>query len=519
MGILLFYLPLIWLSSSSPSHALQQSFVECFSSYSSPQSIPISKVVFTNESASFSSLLHQSIRNLRFLNTSSKPLFLVTPFHESHVQAAVVCAKKKGLQLRVRSGGHDYEGLSYLSSQSQFIVLDLTNLRSIDVDIETETASVETGATLGEFYYRIAEKSLIHGFPAGSCPTVGVGGHISGGGFGTLFRKHGLAADKVIDAKIVDFNGRIMDRNTMGEELFWAIRGGGGASFGVILSWKLKLVSLPPKLTIFHVQKTPKQGAMQLFQKWQRIAYKLDEDLFLHVTIGVQEQTISLSFVALFLGPIEKLIPLMNTQFPELGLQRENYTEMNWIQSILFFAGFPIQTPPQILLKKPLSNAFFKAKSDFVTYPIPQNGLEGLWNKVLEEEGSYLILTPYGGKMSQISELETPFPHRKGNIFGIQYMVSWENGSESYKHLSWIREVYAYMEPYVSKDPRGAYLNYRDLDLGRNYGRNVRYEEAKVWGLKYYKSNFERLVRVKTKVDPSNFFWNEQSIPTSLYRS
>ena len=111
MGILLFYLPLIWLSSSSPSHALQQSFVECFSSYSSPQSIPISKVVFTNESASFSSLLHQSIRNLRFLNTSSKPLFLVTPFHESHVQAAVVCAQKKGLQLRVRSGGHDYEGI------------------------------------------------------------------------------------------------------------------------------------------------------------------------------------------------------------------------------------------------------------------------------------------------------------------------------------------------------------------------------------------------------------------------
>ena len=110
----LFYLSFICLSSSS--HSLQaDSFVECFNStsyYYSPQSIPISKVVFTNKSAIFSSLLQSSIKNLRFFNTSlPKPLFLVTPFHQSHVQAAIVCANKKGFQIRLRSGGHDYEGI------------------------------------------------------------------------------------------------------------------------------------------------------------------------------------------------------------------------------------------------------------------------------------------------------------------------------------------------------------------------------------------------------------------------
>ena len=65
----------------------------------------------------------------------------------------------------------------------------------------------------------------------GICPSVGIGGHISGGGFGTLVRKHGLAADHVVDAYLIDVNGKILDRKSMGEDVFWAIRGGSATSF------------------------------------------------------------------------------------------------------------------------------------------------------------------------------------------------------------------------------------------------------------------------------------------------
>jgi len=70
------------------------------------------------------------------------------------------------------------------------------------------------------------------------------------------------------------------------------------------------------------------------------------------------------------------------------------------------------------------------------------------------------------------------------------------------------------MAPYVSKSPRAAYVNYRDVDIGTNNNKgNTSYKRASIWGTKYFKSNFERLVHVKTMVDPANFFKNEQSIP------
>ncbi|QCD77408.1 FAD-binding [Vigna unguiculata] len=123
--------------------------------------------------------MEAQIRNLRFnTSTTQKPFLIVTALHVSHVQASVICAKKHKLLMKIRSGGHDYEGVSYVAGDP-FFILDMFSLRSIEVDIDDETAWVQTGATLGEVYYRIGEKSKIHGFPAGVCPSVGVGGHIS----------------------------------------------------------------------------------------------------------------------------------------------------------------------------------------------------------------------------------------------------------------------------------------------------------------------------------------------------
>ena len=80
----------------------------------------------------------------------------------------------------LRSGGHDYKGLSYVSSVS-FVVLNLFNLRYISIDIANETDWVQVGITLGKLYYGIAEKINVYGFLTGLCPTLDTGGHFTGG--------------------------------------------------------------------------------------------------------------------------------------------------------------------------------------------------------------------------------------------------------------------------------------------------------------------------------------------------
>ncbi|KAI8525423.1 hypothetical protein RHMOL_Rhmol13G0229500 [Rhododendron molle] len=506
----LFFLLFCISTQSAASNLASGDFLECFHSQTNLSvSNSSSNVIFTTNSSSYASVLQSSARNQRFVTASStpKPQLIIRPLHESHIQAAVICSRKNSINIRIRSGGHDYEGLSYVSN-IPFIIIDLANLRSIKIDVENKTAWVESGATLGELYHAIAKESNIYAFPAGSCSTIGVGGHLGGGGFGTIFRKYGLAADNVIDARIVDVNGRIFDRKSMGEELFWAIRGGGAASFGIIFAWKINLVSVPSIVTVFNIGRTLEPGATKLLQKWQLVADKLSDTLFLDVVIaGNSNNTIAVSFQALFLGVSEELLTTMEESFPELGVERKDCTEMSWIQSVLHFAGFSTRKSYDVLLNR--TNRYessFKAKSDYVKEPISEKGLQGLWKILGEEESGYMIWTPYGGRMSEISEFEIPFPHRSGNLYLIQYMVTWEAEDETEEHVNWITRLYEYMTPFVSKNPRSAYLNYRDLDLGINRNENESYGQASVWGLKYFNSNFKRLAQVKTQVDPSNFF-------------
>lgn len=428
--------------------------------------------------------------------------------------------------MKIRSGGHDYEGVSYVSNVP-FFILDMFNLRSIEIDINTETAWIQSGATLGEVYYRIAEKSKTHAFAAGVCPTVGVGGHVSGAGYGNLMRKYGTSTDNVLDAEIIDSKGRLLDRKSMGEDLFWAIRGGGGANFGVVLSYKIKLVKVPKIVTVFEVQRTLEQNASDIVYNWQHVAPTTSNDLFIRLILEVVKdakngaKTIRATFISLFLGDSKTLVSLMNETFPQLGLREQDCIETSWLQSVFLWDNIKIDTPFKILLERqPQLLRYLKRKSDYVKEPISKEGLEGIWKKMIELEKGVMFFNPYGGKMDEISPTETPLPHRAGNLWKIQYQANWnEEGEEvTFYHINVTRELYKYMTPFVSKNPREAFFNYKDLDLGINHNGKNSYAEGRVYGVEYFKDNFDRLVEIKTKVDPDNFFRNEQSIPTLPHR-
>ncbi|KAK1375653.1 Cannabidiolic acid synthase [Heracleum sosnowskyi] len=377
-------LALLLTASRASSTPIQDSFYQCLSR-NSDISIPLSTTLNTLNNSSFTSILASTAQNPRFTVPSvPKPELIFVPFKISHIQASVICSKELGIQLRVRSAG----------------------------------------ATVGQLYYRIAEKSKIHGFPAGLCTSVGIGGHITGGGYGPLMRKYGLAADNVVDAQLVNANGTVLDRKSMGEDLFWAIRGGAGGSFGIIISWK-------------------------------QIAHKIDENLFMRVIFQVVDaaieggKTVQTSYNALFLGRTERLLKIMKKSFPELGLKQENCTEMSWLESVLFISassGYNTSLEALIEGRSPFRLSF-KAKSDYVQRPISKTGLKGLLKRFLQEDSPFIIWTPYGGKMSKISESEIPFPHRKGNRFMIQYAIGWmttDDKDAEAKHIGWIRNLYSF---------------------------------------------------------------------------
>ncbi|KAF7820621.1 reticuline oxidase-like [Senna tora] len=465
--------------------------------------------------------------NLRFAQPNTpRPISIVLPESPAQLKDTVVCTREAHLEIRVRCGGHSYEGTSFVANEgAPFVIIDLMNLNHVWVDMEGEVAWVEGGATLGEAYYAISQASKAHGLPAGSCPTVGAGGHIAGGGFGLLSRKHGLAADNVVDAVLVNANGDLLNREEMGEDVFWAIRGGGGGVWGIVYAWKVKLVKVPNTVTSFTVSRgSTRDHVLKLVDKWQNVAPNMEQDYYLSCFVGAglpeakQAIGISATFKGFYLGPKDKAKSVINKVFPELDLEDEDFKEMSWIESILFFSGLNEGAKVSDLKDRYLQDKeYFKAKSDYVRTPIPLVGLQTALNILEEEPKGYVILDPYGGIMHEISSDSIPFPHRKGNLFTIQYLVYWKEadneGSKGY--IEWIRRLYDSMGPFVSWGPRAAYINYMDFDLGVMEAISTKNaeEQARAWGEKYFLSNYDRLVKAKTLIDPNNVFNNQQGIP------
>jgi FAD/FMN-containing dehydrogenase len=144
------------------------------------------------------------------------------------VSVMVDWCRSNNLPFAIRRGGHSYEGFS----QSSSIVIDTRQLAAITIDSATKIAVVGAGASLGQIYQAIAPRGFA--FPGGSCPTVGVSGHLLGGGYGYLARQFGLACDNVLSIDLVDPEGRqIRAEAEQNTDLYWACRGGEAA----VLEW------------------------------------------------------------------------------------------------------------------------------------------------------------------------------------------------------------------------------------------------------------------------------------------
>ena len=179
---------------------------------------------------------YDSARTLFYGGMDRRPAVIIRPADTDDVARVVALAGETGLRLAVRSGGHSIAGHSVNDGG---IMLDLSDLRAIDVDIEHRTASAQTGLTAGMYTEAAGAHGLATGF--GDTGSVGIGGITLGGGVGFLARKHGLTIDSLLAAELVTADGKQQHVDAENHpDLFWAIRGGGG-NFGVATRFTFRL--------------------------------------------------------------------------------------------------------------------------------------------------------------------------------------------------------------------------------------------------------------------------------------
>lgn len=201
--------------------------------------IDSSSPTWTNESTAY---------NLR---VPAVPSLIVHAQTTQHVQDAVACGVQAGLKVSARCGSHSYASLG-LGGENDHLVVDLTTLNSITVDRNTHVATVGAGARLGHLAIELhsqGARAIAHG----SCPGVGVAGHLLHGGYGWASHTKGLASDWVIGATVVLANATEVHCSAIeNPDLFWALRGA-GSNFGIVTSFELNTFGAPPVSTPFKV--------------------------------------------------------------------------------------------------------------------------------------------------------------------------------------------------------------------------------------------------------------------------
>jgi FAD/FMN-containing dehydrogenase len=434
----------------------------------------------------------------------------IARFHDVRPQAVVLCktpmdvsetitfASRSGLRTAARSGGHCFAG----RSSTEGIVIDVTPMRSVSVS--GGVATVGAGARLGDVYDALAEHGLT--IPAGCGPSVGISGLTLGGGLGILGRKHGLTSDHLLGAQVVLADGRVIECDDHhDEELFWALRGAGGGNFGVVTSLVFKTL-LAPAATSFHLV-WPHSHAAAVIEAWQGWAPVAPDELAASLLLtapGDPEEPPVVNLFGAMFGTesdtaelLEELVARAGADPTSTFHKHASYRETKRFLAELGDAMAGGDDRPQ---GHPYS------KSEFFAQPLPAEAIAALVETFSEEQVSgqsrELDFTPWGGAYNRMRADATAFAHRD-ELFLLKHAVVVdpdESANEREAARRWLARSWASAHPWASGR---VYPNFPDPDLMD-------------WAHAYYGTNYDRLLRVKGRYDPGDFFRFRQSLPSHV---
>ena len=425
-----------------------------------------------------------------------RPLAVVQPLSAADVRAAVRWARRNGVRVAARAGGHSYEGYSTTSG----LVVDVRRLNGIAMH-PNGTATIGAGARLIDVEAGLAR----HGraVPAGSCATVGLAGLALGGGVGLASRAWGTTSDNVVSLGIVTADGRHLTCSaTQHPDLYWACRGGGGGNFGIATHFVLRTHPAPPVSFVFA--SWPWAQAAEVVRAWQAFAPDQPDALFTICTLGTGASSPAVTVIAQLLGPQSQLQRLV-APLARVAGARLTFGSSSYLDAQLRWAGCRGQTVGECHLAGAsphgtLARSSFRGKSSYVNDPLTPAGVAEAVSQIdrAQSDGfgsAALLFDSYGGAINRVAPGATAFVHRRA-LCSLQYLAYWYRPSGEAGATAWIRDAHAALRPHVSGF---AYQNYIDRDLA-------------AWPHAYYGANLERLRHVKRQVDPDWFFRFPQAI-------
>jgi FAD/FMN-containing dehydrogenase len=446
---------------------------------------------------------YESVRKpamARFENVRPEAVVLCrTP---ADVSATIGFARRVHAQAAIRSGGHSVAG----RSSTNGIVIDVTPMCSVSV--AGDVATVGAGARLGEVYDALAEHGLT--IPAGCGPSVGIAGLTLCGGLGILGRTHGLTCDHLLRAQVVLADGRVVECDEHhDEELFWALRGAGGGNFGVVTSFVFR--TLPaPAATVFHLA-WPLADAVTLVQAWQAWAPTAPDalDATLRLTAaGNGERRPQADLVGAVLGSEADAAELLDELVARVGADPASASRRHMpyraAKRYLDGLGSVDDQRERASPDQPPQQDHLFTKSEFFRQPLPSETITALVQHLARGlaggHSREVSFTPWGGAYNRVRADATAFAHRD-ELFVVQHLVTISPDAPTTANdaaRGWLARSWALVHPWGSG---GVYPNFPDPDL-------------KDWAHAYHGNNYDRLLRVKARYDPDNFFRFHQSLPT-----